>query len=526
MLPHFFTLILFALLLQPPCHGAGGPLVRRIPLGVVPRLQTSYEKAVDTFQVLGGASPPAMPGGPSQSLNLLVLIGVTVGGSPPQALSLLLQINYPDMAIFDCVGVAARGLSFSPAGAVDPLVNHTLSHCVRAESLGRSGASEPRYSDSESQYSCDDQGSAMLSIQGLGSASYPMPYRLCRVYQPYPSYNNTDGYFGLGNSDAGQIPRAALPFLDTVINGTQEGSLGADAEWNAAPLVVVVRVDPPWVGPSTLVVGLGAGVFDLPELAGVAWSGPQPTRAAADHDFFMYDLSLCGVGLLANYSGGWAAEVSLALGCIGLPGEFFDMVKAHVPTECAPMLPSSGSTGGFTERCVLPQGTPPLTFRLEQDRAVQVHRLRLGGQCIQRHRISAKSAFPPPILIGAPSLADMDVALDYSKRRVGLIARPGREVGPGDPSLCTAPPICSKGASLYLPMNRCIPEPCASSGSAVTELYARSGRCEPSKAAQVLLGFAIAIFFMMELALAESHHRFKQNIIRQFPVCTALRARS
>jgi hypothetical protein len=502
-----------------------GAVVRRVPLGVVPRVQRSYAASPDTFQVVGNQSAVA-PLDPSRALNLLVLVGVAVGGSSPspQALSLLLQVSYPDMAIFDCVGVLSRGLSFSPAGATDPIANHSLSHCVRAESLGRTGPNQPRYSEAEdSQYSCDDQGTAKLAIEGLGSRADPMPYRLCKVFSPYPSYNNTDGYLGLGNREAGQFPPVALPFLDTALNGT--GSLMRDdGQMVDRVVVVVVRVDAPWAGPSGLVVAVGDGAFDLPELAGVAWSGPQPTRAATEHSFFLYDLSLCGVGLLANYSGGWRADISLALGCIGLPGAFFDMVKAHVRADCAPMVPSAGSSGGFTERCVLPLGTPPLTFRLHQDRAQQVHRLRLSGQCIQRHRASTTGLLAPPILLGAATLADMDLALDYAGRRVGLIPRPGRDIGTGNPSLCAAPPVCARGTTFYAPMNKCILEACTASGSGVTELYARSRRCEPSKAAQVLLGFAIAIFFLIELVLAESHHRFKENTIQQFPVCSALNA--
>lgn len=89
----------------------------------------------------------------------------------------------------------------------------------------------------------------------------------------------------------------------------------------------------------------------------------------------LYNLTICGVPLLSNYSSNWNALIDTSAACLGLPTEFFNILMTWIPSTC---FRTTSSSGNHIRTCYLPTDflddtpLPFLSFRLSMDSNAEV----------------------------------------------------------------------------------------------------------------------------------------------------------
>lgn len=99
----------------------------------------------------------------------------------------------------------------------------------------------------------------------------------------------------------------------------------------------------------------------------VQWSDRIPYSRPFFHHFTIHSLSVCGVSMFANYTQHWdggghtratpcrttrahmrsTAIVDTGASCLSLPGEFFDMMMAWIPSSCDAPVHVNGQYGSM-----------------------------------------------------------------------------------------------------------------------------------------------------------------------------------
>jgi hypothetical protein len=221
------------------------------------------------------------------------------------------------------------------------------------------------------------------------------------------------------------------------------------------------------------------------------WSEKQIQRAFSAHEAILYDMRVCGVDLLANYSVFRPAIFDSGAACLGLPGEIFDMLIAWIPMTCESgtwdtwCVPNAAA-GGLHQPFVLPTLTFSLTPSLNYSSlhpgrtprySIDLHHLILPPRdpigpsdidfgkfrlCLVKGPYSLDTWYDNPsrISIGSMVLEQWETTFDIIEHTVGL-----RQQHTTYPSKngCAVPrdESCVGQQWYYAPMNKCMEPVCS-----------------------------------------------------------------
>ncbi len=254
------------------------------------------------------------------------------------------------------------------------------------------------------------------------------------------------------------------------------------------------------------------------------WSAAQ--NAPAFHRLELFELAVCGAGLIGQTSVFWPALVDTGASCLGLPEPLFEALFAWVSVaNCStPRTPTS--------KCRVPASVPAaslpvLSFRLTQNAPqlqLPLEELLLPADPVDGARELCvlplpapggetppwSSPWPQPIILGTHALQPFVAAFEMSatRRRVGLAAKavpaPAAERAARRAASCAVRAECRGQQRFEASRNRCVQPECQAFFSS---LDAEAGVCRYSASFRVVIAMVIGAFGLVEMVLHEAQHR-------------------
>jgi len=263
--------------------------------------------------------------------------------------------------------------------------------------------------------------------------------------------------------------------------------------------------------------------------------GSPDVRRQGLHQFKLETLSVCGVDMLEDYNMkggrvGWNAIVDTGASCLGLPGDFFDMLVTWLPVECDNIIFSTdGEYYPQTGGCSLPylnEGVnetdlPTLTFTITPG-GPKLY-LPLADLVIDPSLLSHHRGQPPTlrrqlcitrfmpiedayrtgtldylfVSFGTRAIRSLYTVFYMEGHRVGM-ANKEHNRAPSN-AQCAPRKVCAGMQSAYKQYNVCLNPPCEDYYMFVFDDETKS--CKLSDGFHLLSVFLLLLFISMEIGL-------------------------